>query len=70
MNDINLVDQCAIRVQIYDKIKYIRFSKEDVLNWDIFIRTGEYVSIEENITQILLKSHDLIKHFSTDFISN
>lgn len=50
MNEINLVDQCAIRVQIYDKIEYIRFAKVDALNWDIFIRTGKYVFIEENIT--------------------
>lgn len=35
-------DSCVIRVRLYDKTKYVKISKKDVANWELFLRAGEY----------------------------
>lgn len=34
-------DKCAIRVQFYDKSKYLILPRENIAKWDIFIRAGK-----------------------------
>lgn len=70
MSDINLIDQCVIRVQIYDRIEFIKFAKKDVLNWDIFIRTGEHIFIKEDIALNSIICNGSNENFSAGFVSN
>lgn len=37
----NVSDKCAIRVQFYDRCKYVILDKKDIGDWDFFIRAGE-----------------------------
>lgn len=32
---------CVIRVQFYDKTKYVTFDRKDVGDWKNFVRTGK-----------------------------
>lgn len=40
--DLDPEKLCAIRVQLYEKTKYIIIEKANVGDKDIFIRSGEY----------------------------
>lgn len=42
VNKMDSDNSCVIRVRLYDKTKYVKISKKDVANWELFLRAGEY----------------------------
>lgn len=41
MDGDNSLNLCGIRVQLYDKTKYVIFDKNNVGDWEYFVRTCE-----------------------------
>lgn len=41
MDSDNSQNLCVIRIQFYDRTKYVTFDKNEVGDWEIFIRTGK-----------------------------
>lgn len=41
MDGDNSQNSCVIRIQFYDKAKYVKFDKNEVGDWEYFVRTGK-----------------------------
>lgn len=44
-------NDCVVRIQFYDRAKYVAFNKKDVGNWQNFISEGKWNLTSKNIEQ-------------------
>lgn len=70
--DSNREKLCAIRAQLYDKMKYIIIEETSVGNFDIFIRLGKQcVAIEtHNHTKSWNACVNIVYYFSIEGFSS